>query len=201
LHNVSSKQAQELLKSGLLSDLIQVEKPNSIDREEFRKLLGFITHAALVNEEFVVQMKWNIPLEHRVRELTRLGITWADPNINSENYPNPDGLGHTTEKLQFRGLMWNEIPTRKAREILDSYGLVLRHPQILCQWLIQNYDRLRLLMNSGLYLAVLDPIWTERPLLDRVICLTCDGSDRELRLVNPEEGWTDNWLFSGSPKL
>ena len=192
-HNVSSKQAQELLASGLLSDLLQVKNAGSIDRTAFQNFLSILLDLTQV---FTVSVNWDESLEEYAAELITRGFTHADLGIRTENCPNPDGKhGTTMEVMLFHGF-GKTMVTEDVRTALDVKGLLACHPKIVCAWLLQNYHKLLSHMKRGLYLVMVNPMCN-----DRVVCLYCDGSARSLFLDDAGSQWRADWLFPASPQV
>jgi hypothetical protein len=93
------------------------------------------------------------------------------------------------------------VSTAAAKQFVGQCNLEVGDPYQLLDWLDQSWDRLQEQMTQGLYIAALAISWRGPDGLHFIVVLSCDGADRELRLLWTSNGWGDYWRFVGSRKV
>jgi hypothetical protein len=100
----SSEQLQELLKSGLFSDLLEANFENYIDRDAFRRLVGLKP----INT-FTINVNYDLPLE----EMVKAGkYDWVNREITTDKFPSKrKGTAVIDVDLIFfnRDMEWDEV--------------------------------------------------------------------------------------------
>lgn len=193
--HVTDQTIQQLLRCGLLVDLLQTEDPSLVDRAAFQKILGVYVD---LNTIFTVRVDWNNCLEKKIDRLRQLGFTFINPDINSDHFPNPDSK-RGQETVKFVIPVSRNLYAQSPKQHLENLGATLSHPQVVLDWLIKYYPKLKPFMTKGFYVTALGLKWPNLHNHFCVVCLCCHASGRTLDLRPINSNW-EGWRIAGELK-
>jgi hypothetical protein len=145
-----------------------------------------------------VLVNYGETLEVKIDRLKKFGLTFSNEDINSENFPVPEGRSGTMKMRLALPKLKRTISTNDAMKFVAGRGLEVGDPYQLLDLIEQNWDRLQQQMTTGLWVTALSTSWQSRGGNHCVVYLYCRGSSRELGLRRVERGWLDVWRLLGS---
>ncbi|MDE2018837.1 MAG: hypothetical protein KGJ13_00645 [Patescibacteria group bacterium] len=186
---ISLEGLQALYKTGLLSDLLKAETPAKVDREAFRKILGYD------RSSFLVKMNGTEDTDAIIAALkAEGGWNYFNEWINQENFPLEVGGSDETDEIVIHdpGTSFTE---EGGLAILKGEGL-LRPTYKHALRFVRQHGKATTSTKKPFVIFLHKP-WRDPRRFPRVLCVVRRPGDRELYLLCSEGRFYDYCVLAG----